>query len=608
MNKMRPSRPTAAPIRKPLKSNTCCGACYLTKTQKCVCYSVVVIPILAVTAFALVLAVNALTLQTRFVRSVYEDQPVFTSPSSKEVDDRAARLAEALKIQTISTNTSHVESEAFDRLHEYIVETYPEVHSASYIQKTLVNGHSLLYRVEGTVKTSKPYMLCAHMDVVGPGDPKQWSREPFLGDIVKEGGESYVYGRGALDVKLALFGILEALEHSVKKGIRPKRTFYLAFGHDEEVGGSNGAKHLSSQVKERLDENEESLDFILDEGLFVMKNVVPGVDQEVINIGVVEKGYAVFEMSVVGQQQHSSIPPRHSVVGILAGAVARLEAYQQPSRFGSSVESDMFAYLAPYMNFVYQLVLANLWIFKGLFESLIGRSKTTDALQRTTTAITVLDAGFKVNVIPGKATALINHRVHPVDTLESVLQHDKDSINDWRVTVKVLEYQPPPKVSPYGNNEQAFQVIASAALDVFSMDKVRGSEPVVVPGMLVGNTDTLHYQNLTNKIYRFTPVVLDGEEDINRIHGVDERVSVRGFSQAVEFYHRLMRLSDIFVESKAQQDEISGSGDEEQGVEGSGSGGSEEGETTDNSSSTIAAAPRRQVEVGEDERLLSDEE
>merc|ERR1719228_1568169 len=115
------------------------------------------------------------------------------------------------------------------------------------------------------------------------------------------------------------------------------------------------------------------------------------------------------------------------------------------------------------MNFVYQLVLANLWIFKGLFESLIGRSKTTDALQRTTTAITVLDAGFKVNVIPGKATAIVNHRVHPVDTLESVLQHDQDVIDDWRVNVRVLEYESPPAVSPYGNdNAEGFQVIAGS--------------------------------------------------------------------------------------------------------------------------------------------------
>ena len=135
---------------------------------------------------------------------------------------------------------------------------------------------------------------------------------------------------------------------------------------------------------------------------------------------------------MIGQQQHSSIPPKQSVVGVLARAVAQLEANPQPSRFGTGVESDMFAYLAPHMSFAYRLVLANLWLFNGLFVDLIGQSKTTDALQRTTTAVTIMNSGFKVNVIPSKATAIVNHRVHPVDNLELVLQHDQNVIDDWR--------------------------------------------------------------------------------------------------------------------------------------------------------------------------------
>jgi len=313
-------------------------------------------------------------------------------------------------------------------------------------------------------------------------------------------------------------------------------------------------------MQEVLDSRGEKLDYILDEGLFVMKGIVPGTDQAVINIGVVEKGYATLEIEVAGEQQHSSIPPKESVVGILANAVARLESNPQPSRFGTSVEADMFAYLAPHMSFAYRLVLGNLWLFSDLMSDLLGRSKTTDALQRTTTALTIMKAGFKVNVMPGRATAIINHRIHPSDTLESVLQHDKDAVNDWRVHFRVMNYNSPPPVSPYKcEHATAFQVIAGSALDVFP-------ESNVVPGMLVGNTDTLHYLNLTNKIYRFMPAVLDNN-DVNRIHGINERISVENFSKAVEFYHRLIRTSDLLVESTEQQ--MSGSGESED-EEGSG--------------------------------------
>ena len=100
---------------------------------------------------------------------------------------------------------------------------------------------------------------------------------------------------------------------------------------------------------------------------------------------------------------------------------------------------------------------------------------------------------------------------------------DDENVRFFRVNVRVMNYESPPAVSPYGNEATAFQVIAGSALDVFP-------DSNVVPGMLVGNTDTLHYLNLTRNIYRFLPVVLDSS-DVNMIHGVNEKVSVQGFSK-----------------------------------------------------------------------------
>ena len=180
----------------------------------------------------------------------------------------------------------------------------------------------------------------------------------------------------------------------------------------------------------------------------------------------VEKGYANFELEVIGQQQHSSIPPKQSVVGVLARAVAQLEANPQPSRFGTGVEADMFAYLAPHMKFIFKMALSNLWIFRDIVSSILSRDPGTDAIQRTTTAITIVEAGFKDNVVPGEARATVNHRIHPSETLEDIVEHDKKIINDERVQFNTIRYSPPTPVSPYSNDVKQFQVIANSALQV----------------------------------------------------------------------------------------------------------------------------------------------
>ena len=143
----------------------------------------------------------------------------------------------------------------------------------------------------------------------------RWDYDPFLGDFVEEDGEKYIFGRGAIDDKHSLMGILQALESILEKGNRPQRSFYMAFGHDEEISGKEGAAHIAPVLEKMLHENNEELDFLLDEGMTVMQGVVPGVSDPVIYIGVVEKGWAMLEMTVEGEQKHSSTPPRHSAPG-----------------------------------------------------------------------------------------------------------------------------------------------------------------------------------------------------------------------------------------------------------------------------------------------------
>lgn len=153
----------------------------------------------------------------------------------------------------------------------------------------------------------------------------------------------------------------------------------------------------------------------------------------------------------------------------------------------------------------------------------MASDSATDAIQRTTTAVTVVEAGVKTNVIPSEAIAYINHRIHPADNAENVAQIDREIIDDGRVNVDLMDNFAPTKVSPYHSQSVPFQIIVNSAFEVFP-------DAHVTPGTMVANTDTKHYQDLCQNIYRFQPILL-GKSDLSRFHGVDERISVKSFVQ-----------------------------------------------------------------------------
>ena len=228
-------------------------------------------------------------------------------------------------------------------------------------------------------------------------------------------------------------------------------------------------------------------------------------------------------MKAEGKQTHSSMPPRESAIGIMGNAISRLEEHRQPSRFGKGPEYDTASYSAFYANFGFKIALANLWLFSPIVSAIMATDSATDATQRTTTAITVVNAGVKENVVPAEANFVVNHRIHTADDIDTVLDNDIKNINDDRVKLNVSKFFNPPNISPYSSDSIAFQVVANSALDVYG-------NVGVVPGLLIGNTDTIHYTNLTNNIYRFSPAFLL-PEDVDRFHGINERISVKNYNQ-----------------------------------------------------------------------------
>lgn len=234
-------------------------------------------------------------------------------------------------------------------------------------------------------------MLLAHLDVV-PVQEEHWTRPPFGG--VMENNE--IYGRGALDLKSVLFGILEALEFALSEGQIFERGFYLAFGHDEEGRGLDGAAQIARIMKDR---GLADLEFILDEGPYIFRDSLPGIKGDVAMIGVAEKGLAYIKLTAHGQVGHSSIPPPETAIVRLSKAVSKLNAYSHPNRFGDGPERDMVEALAPYSSLPYRLLFSNLWLFQPLVARLLENNRIMNSFIRTTSAVTMFKAGIKVSTL-----------------------------------------------------------------------------------------------------------------------------------------------------------------------------------------------------------------
>ncbi len=446
-------------------------------------------------------------------------------PLKVDVTSSVARLARAVTFKTVSyQNRADFDASEFEGLHAFLESAFPKVHS--HLRKETVGGWSLLYTWPGSDESLKPIILMGHMDVVPvvAGTEKDWVQDPFGGVI--QGG--MLYGRGTLDDKVNVLAALEATELLLADGAQPKRTVYLAFGHDEEIGGANGAVEIAKLLKSRGVEAE----FVLDEGGAVISGAFPGLDTPVASVGIAEKGYLTVELSVETEGGHSSQPPRETAIGILSGAIYRLETHQMPGGLGPLV-LNMLDHIGPEMNFGMRAVVANLWLFSPLVESQLGDSPLMNAFMRTTTAPTIFSAGVKDNVLPPEATAMVNFRILPGDTREDVVEHIRDVVNDERVIIRPLmeSGNDPSKVSP--TEGWAFETITRSIREVLP-------DVVVTPYLVIAATDARHYGIVSDNVYRYSPMELEGE-DLARIHGTNERVSIENYGRMIRFYHRLIQ-------------------------------------------------------------------
>lgn len=482
----------------------------------------------------IIIAISALAgiiIATCLIRAaLFRSKQMAVAPVSVEgIDARkiAENLSKAIRIKTISfQDPALFDGQAFRAFHRLLETSFPRVHKT--LSRETVNEYSLLYTWKGSDPGRRPILLLGHIDVVPveSGTEKDWTHPPFSGAIA----EGYIWGRGALDIKVNVMGTLEAVEHLLASGYKPPQTIYLAFGHDEEVSGLNGARRIAALLKER----GVSLDYVLDEGGCVIDGAVAGLSAPAALVGIAEKGYLSLELSVEGEGGHSSMPPKQTAAGILCAAVAKIEKNQFPTRIEGAALA-MFQYLGPEMSFANRLVLGNMWLLGGVLKSMLLKSPSMAASIRTTTAPTMLQGSVKENLLPIKATAVVNYRIMPGESMESVIKRTEKVIGDSRVKIRSLEGGSDP--SPISDIDSgSFKVLQKTIHQIFP-------GVIVSPYLVLGATDSRYYTVVGANVYRFTPLSIKNE-DLKRMHGTNERISIANYEQVVAFFIQLIKNTD----------------------------------------------------------------
>ncbi len=436
-------------------------------------------------------------------------------------DESVANLSKALTYPTISYERDMpIDTLSFRGFHQFLMDSYPLIHGT--LKKEVIQGFSLLYAWEGKNAELKPVILMAHMDVVPAPETERWEHPPFSG--ANDG--TFIWGRGTLDDKGSMIAILEAVERLIKENYEPERTIFLAFGHDEEVLGY-GAPLIANTLKERGVHAE----FVLDEGLGITMGIIPMISKPIASIGVSEKGYMSATLTVEMEGGHSSIPEKETAVTVLNNALYNISKKPMKADI-SGPTKDFMRFTGPEMSILPRVVFANLWLFKKVLLKIFEGGNATNAAIRTTTAVTNLKAGIKDGVIPTKAEAVVNFRIMPGETSYDVIQHLNSVISDERVKIADMgNGQEPSPVSSV--HEAGFEIIHKSIKEVFP-------EVIVNPMLVLGATDSRHYSVVSSNIYRFAPIITY-QEDLARIHGLNERISIENNGRAIGFYYQLIK-------------------------------------------------------------------
>jgi len=465
-------------------------------------------------------------------------------------DSAIIRLSGGIKIPTVSTGSLGTFNYApFDQFKTYLKTSYPLVYQ--HTENVEVNQYGLVFRLKGSNPSLEPVLFLSHMDVVPPGDAdiknnednifrpddqplepvakvaEDWDFAPFSGAVAN----GRIYGRGAIDMKGMLFSLLEAMNSMIKNKQTPQRDIYLAFGFDEEVGGQKGAIQIADYFKKK----GLKFDAVYDEGGLIMrKGNVAGIDSDVAVVGCAEKGFLSAKIKVKGLGGHSSMPPMESAVGKAAVIMQRLEDYQMKPVITPLIK-EFFNNIGGEMPFTTRLALANQWLLKPVLMSQLTKNNTTNALVRTTTALTMMKGSDGTNVLSPEVEFVVNFRLLPGNTVKDVRDHIAKATEGFDVEVEEIDNtREASAISP--TNTKAFKLIEAGVKEIHP-------GAIVTPYLTMAGTDAGKYEIVSKNVYRFMPIKINSAEQ-QSIHSTNEYLSIENYLKMIHYFEYLMKNYD----------------------------------------------------------------
>ncbi len=470
----------------------------------------------------------------------------------KMIKDDAAiqRLSGGLKIPTVSAGElGKFDYSTFDRIKEYLKTSYPLVYEEA--EFTEVNKYGLVFRLKGSDPLLNPVLFLSHTDVVPPGDAdvkdhsrnvfqpndkpspsaskvaEDWDFGPFSGAVAN----GRIYGRGAIDMKGMLFSLMESMNNLIKSKHIPQRDIYLAFGFDEEVGGQQGA----AKIAEYFNGKNLKFDAVYDEGgLILEKGSVAGINSEVAVIGCAEKGFLSVKIKVKGLGGHASMPPTESAIGKAAVIMQRLE-HDQMKPIITPLINQFFTNIGGSMSFVNRMGIANQWLLKRVLLSQLTKNNSTNALVRTTTALTMMKGSDAPNVLSPEVEFVVNFRLLPGNTVQDVKAHIAEATKGFDVEIEEIDsVKEASAVSP--TDTKAFKLIEAGIREIHPT-------AIATPYLTVGATDAYKYRIVSKNIYRFMPIKISDAEK-QSIHSTNEYLSIENYMKMIHYFEYIMRNYD----------------------------------------------------------------